>query len=148
MATRGWQDVTPEQVSRMGRKGTQGAPGGAIGKPSKYRAVPTTVDGIRFDSAKEAKRYGELKLLEKAGDIHGLIRQHVYILTVPRIYVAGAEGLTTPREPAVIGKYIADFIYYGRDGFVCEDVKGFKTPLYRWKKKHVEAQYGIEIREL
>jgi len=102
---------------------------------SKYNATKTTVDGIVFDSAKEARRYGELKLLENAGKIECLVLQPEYPLEAKR----GGE----------VGKYRADFAYYSPShGFIVEDVKGFKTPLYRWKKKHVEAQYGIQIREV
>lgn len=112
------------------------------GRRSKYAAVPTTVDGIRFHSAKEARRYGELKLLEKAGKIHLLELQPEFELSAKR---GGSLGV-----------YRADFRYCECAGgsancgwidLVVEDVKGFKTPLYRWKKKHVEAQYGITIRE-
>lgn len=110
----------------------------------KYGAKPMTVDGIRFASQKEARRYGELKLLQRAGEIHGLELQPAYWLM--------AEGETL--KP--IGTYRADFKYCQcRRGKKCdetrvvvEDVKGFKTPLYRWKKKHVEAQYGITISEV
>jgi hypothetical protein len=107
-------------------------------RPSKYRAQRTTVDGITFHSKKEAARYGQLKMLEKAGEISSLYLQPRYDLNV-------GYALTDP-----IGRYVADFSYTDtRTGLVVvEDVKGFKTPLYRWKKKHVEAQYGIEIREV
>lgn len=109
----------------------------------KYGAVRTVVDGISFQSKREAARYQELKLLEKAGEIHGLVLQPHYHLT------AGLSGVS-------VGKYIADFEYCecrrgdkcARSRVVTEDAKGFKTPLYRWKRKHVEAQYGIEIREV
>lgn len=111
---------------------------------SKYRAVATHFDGIRFASKREADRYFQLKMLEKAGEISGLELQPVYELTVETY--AGDE---------IIGRYRADFRYFVRDrktgrigDSVVEDAKGFKTPLYRWKKKHVEAQYGIEIREV
>ena len=109
------------------------------GKPSKYRAKPTVVDGIRFASMKEAKRYGELKLLEKAGEITDLELQSVFHLNA-----------ANPSQPCFVGKYLADFSYYDARTrqLVVEDVKGFKTPLYRWKKKHVEAQYGLKIREV
>ena len=46
-----------------------------------------------------------------------------------------------------IGHYVADFEYLEGDVRIVEDVKGMKTPLYRWKKKHFEAQYGLKIRE-
>jgi hypothetical protein len=107
----------------------------------KYGAVATTVDGIRFASKKESLRYLELKLLEKAGEIKGLVLQMPYDLH--------AFGATSPRDK-LLGRYIADFSYVNtRTGrHVVEDVKGFRTPLYRWKKKHVEAQYGIEIVEI
>ncbi len=101
---------------------------------NKYRAIPTTVDGIRFHSKKEARRYTELKLLERAGKIRQLLLQPEFPCHVP--------GQEIP-----IGVYRADFSYF--DGYhqVVEDVKGVKTPLYRWKKKHVQAQYKILIRE-
>lgn len=112
------------------------------GTRSKYRAVPVVVDGIRFASKAESRRYGELKLLEKAGEIRQLRLQ------VPLGLHASASG----GSPLPIGQYVADFMYEERQGqdwcLRIEDVKGVRTPLYRWKKKHVEAQYGITIREV
>ena len=110
----------------------------------KYGAIPTEVDGIRFASKAEAKRYGELKLLERAGLLKDLKLQPKFICGVWRPVKPGV------REPISIGTYIADFEYYDieRKEIVVEDVKGMKTPLYRWKKKHVEAQYGITIEEI
>jgi hypothetical protein len=105
----------------------------------KYGAKPKTIDGIRFASTKEAQRYQELKLWEKSGEIRCLRLQPEYTLD------AGGT---------ILGVYRADFeyvlIHEGCPGWsrIVEDVKGFKTPLYRWKKKHVEAQYGITIREV
>jgi hypothetical protein len=118
---------------------------------SKYRAVKVSLDGVVFASKAEGRRYGELKLLEKAGEIRGLVLQPHYPL-----FVKPLLGVMVP-----IGEYIADFSYEERVRDVkadlldtkgwraaVEDVKGFRTPLYRWKKKHVEAQYGIQIREV
>ena len=103
---------------------------------SKYHAKPCVVDGIRFASQREATRYGELKLLEKAGEIQDLSLQPRYDLMAKR----GGK----------IGESRADFVYWDQRAAqtVVEDVKGFKTPLYRWKVKHMAAQYGIVIREL
>jgi hypothetical protein len=110
---------------------------------SKYHAVATVVDGIRFASKAEARRYGELKLLEKAGEIRSLVLQPQYPL------VALNEcGDATP-----VGRYVADFAYErflwpGRSkecDTVVEDVKGVITALARWKIKHVKAQYGIDV---
>ena len=119
-------------------------------RPHKYRAKPTTVDGIRFASMKEAKRYGELKLLEKAGEIWDLELQPKFPLSVPSTTgtMMGAAKALAGTFNGRIGEYRGDFAYHDRSGRVVEDVKGFKTPLYKWKRKHVMAQYGIEIREV
>lgn len=115
-------------------------------KPSKYRAVKTTVDGITFDSKKEAQRYHELTLMLKAKKIRDLELQPEYSLSV---------GRGTRECPWVtLGKYRADFRYktvpcdFEDEETIVEDVKGVRTAIYRWKKKHVEAQYGITIREI
>lgn len=110
---------------------------------SKFGAVRTEVDGVTFASKAEARRYSELKLLEKAKRIRDLTLQPRFPLEVIRAM-----------ETVVIGEYIGDFAYEewieetSRFRGVVEDVKGFKTPLYRWKKKHVEAQYGITVVEI
>lgn len=115
---------------------------------SKYKAKPTVVDGIRFASQKEAKRYGELKLLERAKKIHLLQLQPAFTLNAWR---------PDHSEMRAVGVYKADFAYCACHGgsancgwsrVTVEDVKGFKTPLYRWKKRHVEAQYGITVVEI
>lgn len=102
---------------------------------SKYHARRTTVDGIRFDSGKEARRYAELKLLERAGEIEDLELQHPFIL-IPK----SAHG----REV----RYIADFVYRDLHSgkWVVEDVKGVKTPVYLLKKR-ILAELGVEITE-
>lgn len=111
----------------------------------KYGAVRTTVDSITFASKAEAKRYGELKLLEKAGEIIGLKVQPEFSLNA-----WSADHADCPK----VGVYRADFEYVIpgyrpiTDQRVIEDVKGVKTALYRWKKKHFEAQYGITITEI
>lgn len=142
-------DPGPPSRLRRGAGRRQEALGTTIMTPvkgqgrSKYKAVKTTVGGITFDSAKEAHRYSALKLMEKAGEIFDLKRQVPYVLSVH-------DSLG---HVVVIGQYVSDFEYLVWDAFkdfhlvVVEDVKGFKTPLYRWKKKHVEAQYSIQILE-
>lgn len=105
---------------------------------SKYRAVPTVVDGHRFASKAEARRYSELRLLEKAGKIRWLVLQPVFEFVVNEHLVA---------------KYRADFSYYEslsavREQIVVEDVKGVKTPVYKLKAKLMKALHGIEIREI
>ena len=129
---------TEEQAAaHLNKRARQQAP-----KPSKYKAQKTTVDGIVFDSKKEARRYHELKLMEKAGEIQNLALQRPFELTVN-------YNPEWPEDADVIGTYVADFSYFDVNAgkLIVEDVKGFRTPLYRWKKKHFEAQYGIQIRE-
>lgn len=104
-------------------------------RQSKYHAQPCVVDGVRFDSGAEARRFLVLQLEQKAGRITDLVRQPAFELSV---FPGDASG-----QP--IGIYRADFSYV-RDGVrIVEDVKGFDTPLSRWKRRHVLAQYGIVV---
>jgi len=105
---------------------------------NKYHAVRTEVDGIGFASKREAQRYVELKLLEKAGEITCLELQPVFPLLAA--YRGGGVA---------VGKYLADFRYIRKDGeVIVEDVKGVKTPVYNLKKKIVRANYGVQIVEV
>ena len=93
-----------------------------------------TVDNICFDSLKESRRYRDLKLLQSAGKIVDLDVQIKYLLTV---------------NGEKVGTYVADFTYELPDGTqVVEDVKGFKTPVYRLKKRLMKAIHGITIQEV
>ncbi len=101
---------------------------------SKYGAkAVVTADGQRFDSQREYARWRELELLEHAGKIAHLRRQVRYPLNA----INGE----------VVAWYVADFIYEQDGKLVMEDTKGFKTPLYRLKRKWIKAEYGIEILE-
>lgn len=121
-------------------------------KRHKFNAKAVTIDGHRFDSIAESARYGELRMLEKAGRIWDLELQPKFPLCVPSTsgYLARAATAVVEGGQFRIGEYRADFKY--QDGrtvpCVVEDVKGVKTAIYRWKKKHVEAQYGIEVVEI
>lgn len=88
-------------------------------------------------------------MLEKAGEIWDLELQPKFPLSVPSTTgtVMGAAKALAGTFQGRIGEYRGDFAYHDKSGRVVEDVKGMKTPLYRWKKKHVEAQYGITILE-
>lgn len=108
-------------------------------RPHKYGAVRTEVDGISFASKAEARRYAQLKLLQKAGKIDRLELQPRYPISV------GGHAICT---------YVGDFQYVeiGRDGYatsrIVEDVKGVKTDVYQIKKKLLKALYGIDITEV
>ena len=114
-------------------------------KPNKYHAVKTIVDGITFDSKKEAKRYGELKFLEKTGEISRLEVHR-------RFKLESLHWLAKEFEYELVGYYECDFYYIDKMGNeVIEDVKSraTMTPLYRWKKKHMEIQYfPLKITEI
>lgn len=104
---------------------------------NKYSNIKTmTADGIKHDSRKEARRWVELTLLQRAGEISDLKRQVKYEL-IPK-----QEG-----ERAVT--YIADFVYIDNKtgNTVIEDCKGFKTDVYKLKKKLFQYRYGIKIKE-
>ena len=108
----------------------------------KYHSKKTTVDGITFDSKKEANRYCELKLLEKAGKIKDLELQHQFVLQPP----FKKNGKTIRAIT-----YVADFTYYDLERMknVVEDVKGYKTDVYQIKKKIFEYKYpGLTIVEV
>lgn len=107
-------------------------------KKAKYGNKKVEVDGEMFDSQKEAKRWGELKLLLKAGAIGMLQRQVVYELKV---------------NDKRVCKYVADFVYLdSKTGeTVVEDVKSSytrKLPVYRLKKKLMKSLLNIEIKEV
>ena len=103
-------------------------------KRNKFGAKKTEVDGITFASQKEARRYSELVLLLKAKKIENLALQVPFLITI--------NGLK-------ICKYLADFTYVDNKGvFHVEDVKGMRTPLYKLKKRMVEATYPVKIEEV
>lgn len=97
-----------------------------------------------YDSKKEAKRAAELKLLEKAGVISNLQEQVVYEL-IPAQYRI-VNGKKKCIERAI--KYIADFQYVENGNTVVEDVKGFRTDVYRIKKKLMLYFHDIQIKEV
>ncbi len=101
----------------------------------KYKNEWTEVDGLKFQSKAEAKRYGELRLLLKADEISDLTLQPKIRCVVNGVHVCD---------------YFGDFAYTDRRTFkrIHEDVKGMKTPIYKLKKKLVLACSGIEIKEV
>lgn len=105
---------------------------------SKYHARKTTVDGITFDSEREAYRYLELKGMEEDGVIEDLRRQVRYEL-VPAFDVDGRHY-----RPVY---YVADFVYVEDGKEVVEDVKGMRTDVYKLKSKLFARRYGISIKE-
>lgn len=118
---------------------------------TKYNNKTTIVDGEVFDSKKEAVRYRELLLLEKAMAISDLQRQVKFVL-IPAQREVDTVG---PRGGIKKGKllekecaYVADFVYWENGRMVVEDTKGFKTKEYIIKRKLMLHVHGIQIREI
>lgn len=108
--------------------------GGRQAPRSKYGAVKAEVDGIKFDSKKEARVYQQLKLMEKGGVIKGFERQVSYKFV---------------HNGVKICEYRADFVVTFGDGRVeVWDAKGFKTDVYKLKKRMMMAFYNIYIVEV
>ncbi len=102
-------------------------------KKSKYRNIKTTVDGIEFDSKKEAEYYCKLKLLKQAGEIKDFGLQQRYEL-LPTFKKNG----TTYRSIT----YVADFVIVNNDGTTeVVDVKGVETQVFKIKQKLFEHKY-------
>ncbi len=109
-------------------------------KANKYRAKRTVVDGISFQSKLEADRWCVLRTLERSGEITHLERQPAFLVSIK-----GVPCFT----------YVADFRYFSRPTnaqrgeYITEDVKGFRTAIYKLKKKCVEAAFpGLKIVEV
>jgi len=108
----------------------------------KYGNRKVTLGADTFDSAAEARRWGELQALQRAGCISDLQRQVKFVLldAIPRVG-------NKPGQRAI--SYVADFVYVGEAGWkVVEDVKGVRTEVYRLKAKLMRAVHGIEITEV
>lgn len=117
---------------------------------SKYRSRKVTVDGETFDSKKEYKRWKELQLLEKAGEIRNLRRQVKYrLLPSQYIYKDGEKPVCVERPVS----YIADYVYEDKGGKThVEDVKGYKGggaySVFSIKRKLMFYEYGIIVEEV
>lgn len=120
---------------------------------SKYGNKKVKHNGRTLDSRRERKRYYELEVLEKAGEISDL-RLQVPFEIIPAIYETVEIQLKTKVKYVQkcvqrAAHYVADFVYMDKDGNqIVEDVKGFRTPEYLLKKKMMRAFLGITIKEI
>jgi hypothetical protein len=131
--TRGFEHLTAGDVAKLGKQ--------AIAKPSKYKNVKVVVDGITFDSKREAAYWVGLKAREKAGEINCLRRQVVFPLMAPQA--------SSPSFGVQVAFYIADFVFDDADGHRhVVDAKGARTAIYKLKRKWLFLQDGIEIEEV
>jgi hypothetical protein len=129
--------MTVEEAREAGLLPDGPAPAPARKRGRNRGNVPTEVDGIKFPSKKEARRYQELKIVRRAEGIRRLRRQVTFPLVV--------KGWPVYEEG-----YRADFTYYELEGgewfFVVEDCKGHLTETYLNKERLMKAIYGIIIR--
>lgn len=119
---------------------------------NKYSADKVVIDGIEFASKREARRYQDLRLLAKAGEITDLRMQVKYQL-IPAQREPDTIGPKGGRKPGKLIEhevsYVADFVYKDKDGNeIVEDTKGFRTKDYVIKRKLALYLLGIRIREV
>lgn len=108
---------------------------------TKYHSRKVTLDGIEFDSHREARRYRDLSLLQRAGEISDLRTQVKYTLVPAQKKPSGGT------ERAVT--YTADFVYRDKAGReIVEDAKGVRTQQYIIRRKLMLFVHGIEVREV
>ena len=110
-------------------------------KKQKYGNNKITIDGIRFDSKREAQRWQELRLMERAGRITDLRRQVKFVLIPSQ---RGEDGKVIEKQVT----YIADFVYLKDGKTVVEDSKGYRTEVYRLKKKMMLYFFHVRIQEV
>lgn len=111
-------------------------------KANKYQAQKCVFKGLQFDSHKELRRYLELRLLERSGQITGLQRQVKFELIPAQ---KDEKGKCVERAVS----YIADFVYQDENGqTIVEDTKGVRTKEYVIKRKLLLWRYGIRIKEI
>lgn len=150
-----WADVTEAELAATGKvkrgnvgvvKETHGLEG--VRMPvarSKYRNVKTVVDGIRFDSKREADHWLGLRAREQAGEITDLRRQVRFPLYCPEF---DAEGNVMPGHCLQVAEYIADFTFLEAGKLVVIDAKARRISPYPLKAKWLALQQGIEIVEV
>lgn len=114
----------------------------------KYKNRKTQAFGMTFDSRKEATRYGELRMMEKAGLIHHLERQKKYVLIPSQKLPVPIRRLGRNYYTERCINYVADFVYVKNGRVIVEDTKGYATPEYKIKRKLMLYIHGIQVMEL
>ena len=108
-------------------------------RANKFRNKPQVVDGVRFDSKRELRQWGELQILERAGKISQLERQIAYVLA-PSVKIEGEKR----RRPAL--RYTADFRYVEGGQTVVADSKGHADEAFRIRQHLMKSVHGIDVR--
>jgi len=127
MSTRGWESATlADVVART-----------VVPARSKYRNVKVTIDGITFDSRREAAYWQGLKARERNGEITDLQRQVIFPLCCP-----------FEDRAVMVSSYVADFVYYEHGKRHVVDAKGHRDKVYKLKRKWLRSQDGVTIEEV
>jgi len=146
MASRGWESVKESDIAAKISRGTVKA-STQPQERSKYRNVKTLVDGIRFDSRREADYWLALRERMRTGEITELQHQVAFPLMCPQMNALGntqiGNGLLCQ-----VAVYVADFTYRLNGVLMVVDAKGLKTQMYRLKAKWLKLQQGIDIIEV
>lgn len=118
---------------------------------NKYNAREVIDNGEKFDSQKEHRRYKELLLLQRAGEISGLMRQVSYELIPPQTVTVEENGKIKKRALRRTS-YVADFVYTKNGEIMIEDVKGCRKgaayTIFSIKRKLMLERYGVLVREV
>ena len=123
------EHITLEEYKQLQQKGS-----------SKYKAKKVVVDGIKFDSKREEQRWKDLLILQHIGEIKDLRRQVRFELQPS--YKKNGKTIRAIT-------YIADFTYFLNGKLIVEDSKGYRTEVYKLKKKIFEYKYPeLEIKEV
>ena len=112
-----------------------------MSRRNKYGARKVVVDGLKFDSLREANRWGFLQALQRLNKISQLERQVTFVLA-PGVKFRGEKRA----KPAL--RYVADFRYFNPDEavVVVEDAKGRQTEAFRIKRHLMKSVHGIDVR--
>jgi hypothetical protein len=133
-----WTEEELARVVAQQHAGFVATHGDPARRPHKYHAESVVVDGIRFDSKREAAHWRVLQLRQRGGEIEKLARQVRFALNV-----------TAPSGASVrVADIVLDFVYVEGGRLVVADAKGVRTQAYVLKKKMFEAQSGLQIQEV
>lgn len=108
-------------------------------RSNKYNAKPQVVDGINFDSKREARRWIELQIMARTGAVTDLERQVTFILA-PSVRIAGEKRA----RPAL--RFKADFRYIYHGATIVEDAKGYSDTAFRIRQHLMKSVHGIDVR--
>ena len=134
-------DLRARMAGARSARDMRDAPAERQKRGQKYSNTKVSDGALTFDSKAEHKRWQYLALLERAGEIRELRMQVPFELIPAQVAPDGRKIRAT--------SYISDFCYFDANGeFVCEDVKGAATDVWKIKQKLMLHVHGIEVKEV